>query len=316
MARKTAGFTLVELLVVIAIIGILVALLLPAVQAAREAGRRAQCSNHLKQLILGAHNYADVHKSLPPGANHRRLSTHAFLLPFLEQANVNDLVNYNASYDDPANSAALATAIPIFNCPSDPQTSLPTGWAGTSYRANQGSGLLNGMPPTDPNDPNYGYPAPNGLFMRDNYVRLAAITDGLSNTAAFSEHGKGDFNNGAASPLDTFRPGTNPTTADEAVAQCNAIDPNDLSKQGVSDVGAPWLQGYHSTTLYFHVSGPNTRSCMFPPGRIATTAQSQHPGGVQVALADGSVRFVSQTVHILAWRALGSRNQGEVTSLD
>ena len=96
------------------------------------------------------------------------------------------------------------------------------------------------------------------------------------------------------------------------MAQCNAIDITNLTYQGVSDVVHPWLEGYHSTTVYFHVMPPNGRSCMFPPGRIATSAQSQHPGGVQLGMADGSVRFVSQTINLVTWRALGTRANGEV----
>ena len=311
MLRPARGFTLVELLVVIAIIGILVALLLPAVQAAREAGRRSQCSNHLKQFILAAHNYHDTRKVLPPAKSvSTDFSTHAYILPYLEQANAQNLINWTVDSDDPINAAAMATEVPIFNCPSDPQTSVPAGWAGTSYRSNQGSGILNGLP----SGVNAAMPEPNGPFIPTRYLPLAAITDGLSNTAAFSEHGKGDFNPGLSSPTDTFKPGTTPNTPDDAVAQCAAMDPTNLAFQGVSDVGAPWIKGYHSVTNYFHVSGPNTRSCMFPPGRIATTAQSQHPGGVQVALCDGSVRFVSQTINLLVWRALGTRNGGEVVS--
>lgn len=310
MNRKPRGFTLVELLVVIAIIGILVALLLPAVQAAREAGRRSQCINNLKQFILAAQLHHDAKKALPPSKSQGTdYSTHAFLLPFMEQANVNNLINYNIDADDPGNAAAMATEIPIFNCPSDPQSSVPAGWAGTSYRSNQGSGLLNGLPSAS--GPNSLLPEPNGPFIPRKFLTFAAIKDGLSNTAAFSEHGKGDFNNAVSTYTDTFRPGTYPNTADEAVTMCAAVDPNDLSKQGVSDVGAPWILGYHSVTNYFHVAPPNFRSCMFPPGRIATTAQSEHPGGVQVALCDGSARFVSDTININVWRAIGSRNGGE-----
>jgi prepilin-type processing-associated H-X9-DG protein len=117
-----------------------------------------------------------------------------------------------------------------------------------------------------------------------------------------------------SSRTDTFRPGTYPNTPDEAVTQCNALNPLDLSLQGVSDVGAPWLRSYHSTSLYYHIGPPNGRSCMFPPGRISTTASSRHPGGVMVAYGDGSVQFAAQTINITVWRALGSRNRGEVVS--
>jgi prepilin-type processing-associated H-X9-DG protein len=149
------------------------------------------------------------------------------------------------------------------------------------------------------------------VFFRNSYLRFADILDGTSNTVAFSEHCKGDFNQGWATEYDTFRPGTYPNTADEAVAQCAAIDPENLAFQGVSNVGAPWLQAYHSTTIYFHVAPPNFRSCMFPPGRIATTAKSEHPNGVMIGLCDGSVRYVSEKIDLATWRALGTRRHKE-----
>lgn len=310
MKRHSRGFTLVELLVVIAIIGILVSLLLPAVQAAREAARRTECLNNLKQLMLAAQLHHDAKKTLPPSKSQGTdFSTHAFLLPFMEQANAQNLINFSIDADDPGNAAAMATHIPIFNCPSDAQTSVPNGWAGTSYRSNQGSNLLNGLPSSS--GPNSTMPAPNGPFIPQKFLTFATIKDGLSNTAAFSEHGKGDFSNSISTYTDTFKPGTYPNTQDEAVQQCAAMDPEDLSRQGVSDVGAPWLLGYHSNTNYFHVAPPNFRSCMFPPGRIATTAQSEHPGGVQIALCDGSARYVSESINISVWRAIGSRNGKE-----
>jgi prepilin-type N-terminal cleavage/methylation domain-containing protein/prepilin-type processing-associated H-X9-DG protein len=309
MSRRNRGFTLVELLVVIAIIGILVSLLLPAVQAARAAARRIQCTNNLKQLTLAMHNYHDVMRAFPPASNHRSISAHAFLLPYIEQSNVQDLVDFNSSYNHVNNAIVITRHIPIFNCPSDPTTLVPFGWAGTSYRVNQGSGILNGLPSTDPSNINYNMPIPNGAFIPRTYLRFADIIDGTSNTAAFSEHCKGDFNNGAVSKYDTFRPGTYPNTADEAVALCQNMDPNNLANQGVSDVGAPWLQAYHSTTIYFHVARPNFRSCMFPPGRIATTANSEHTNGVNVGFCDGSVKFIPEIIDIQTWRSLGSRDQ-------
>ena len=308
---KRPGFTLVELLVVIAIIGILVGLLLPAVQSAREAARRMQCSNNLKQFALATHNYESAYKRLPTGRNSRSISTHASLLPFMEQTALSNLVDWNVAWNHANNTRARATEVPNFNCPSDPLPPIPAGWASTTYRTNQGSGLLHGLPPTNPSDGNFGLPEPNGPIIPEKYLRFADVTDGTANTAAFSEHGRGDFSNAISTPTDTFWPKTYPATADEAVTLCNAFNASDLSFQRVSDVGAPWLQGYHSTTTYFHVGPPQGRSCMFPPGRIATTAKSHHTGGVQVARCDGSTSFVSQTLDIVVWRALGSRNGGE-----
>jgi prepilin-type N-terminal cleavage/methylation domain-containing protein/prepilin-type processing-associated H-X9-DG protein len=309
--RPQRGFTLVELLVVIAIIGVLVALLLPAVQAAREAARRMQCGNNLKQIVLASHNYHDTHLALPAGRNNRSISTHAFILPYLEQTNLSSTVDFGVSWNHANNAVPRGTKLTVFECPSDPQSNTPAGWAGTSYRANQGSGILWGLPPANTANVNYGMPEPNGVFYLNSWRRMADITDGTSNTAAFSEHCRGDFNQGMATKNDTFRPGTHPADADEAMTDCAAIDITNLSYQGVSDVGAPWIQGYHSTTIYFHASPPNTRSCMFQPGRISTTAKSEHPNGVMVALCDGSVRFVSNSIHLAAWRAMGSRNGGE-----
>jgi len=315
VSLRKRGFTLIELSVVIAIIAILIGLLLPAVQKVREAAARSQCSNNAKQLILAAHNYHDANQMFPPGRNTNAISTHAFLLPFIEQANVHKTVDFTVSWNHANNTVARGTKIKTFLCPSDPEAnSVPAGWAATNYRTNQGSGLLHGQPSTTPGNINYGLPAPNGPFVPNQTRKMLDITDGTSHTAGFSEHLIGDFNNGRSSPTDTFEPGTYPNTADESVALCNAIDPTNLSYQGRSDVGAPWLQGYHSTSTYFHVSGPNTRSCMWPPGRIATTASSYHPGTVMVAFCDGSVRLVSNSISIANWRAMGSRNGEEVIS--
>ena len=311
---RRSGFTLIELLVVIAIIAVLIALLLPAVQQAREAARNAQCKNNLKQMGIAMHNYLDVHRRLPLclNASSKPISVHAYLLPAMEQMPLYGKIDFKTNWNSPENAAARSTTVAGFLCPSQPAVALPAGWAGTTYRACQGSQVLHGQPSTDPSNANFGMAPPNGVFVPSASLSIADVTDGTSNTAAFSEHPLGDFNQLASSPFDTFRPGTNPATPDEAVAQCNAIDPADLSKQGVSDVGAPWLQSYHSTTQYHHVAPPNARSCMFPPGRISTTATSFHTGGVVVTLCDGSVRFVSENISLAVWRGLGSRNGGEV----
>jgi prepilin-type N-terminal cleavage/methylation domain-containing protein len=313
MPTKRTGFTLVELLVVIAIIGILVGLLLPAVQAAREAARRMQCGNQIKQICLAVHNYESAHGRMPTGRNLQSMSPHAAVLPFIEQNNVSQLIDWSVTWAHPSNSVALAAEVPVFLCPSDSFTFSSNVWGVTNYRFNQGSQLLHGQPPTNPSDINFGMPEPDGPIAPFMFHRVASITDGLSNTGLVSEHGIGDFNNGLATDRDTFWPQTHPDTPDEAFADCQAIDPNDLSFQRVSDVGAPWMNGYHSTTAYFHSFPPNTRSCMFPPGRIATTAKSAHPAGVQLGRCDGSVGFVPETIDLLVWRGLGSRNGGELT---
>lgn len=316
----SAGFTLVELLVVIAIIGILIGLLLPAVQAAREAARRMQCSNNLKQMGLAMHNYESTFKRFPPGnlggVWSTGLSVHARLLPLMEQGNIYNLVDFNYAYNHVNNDPARMQQVSTFLCPSDVSGALPAALGGrNNYYANAGTSLMAGSPPTDTSDPNYGLLPPTGVFFRDSKIGPRDIIDGLSFTAAFSEKLLGDGNNGLATAnSDTFRPGTFPATPDAAVSDCLAVNVSDLSKQGVSNVGAPWLWAYHSTTMYYHIAPPNTRSCMYPPGRIMTTAGSRHPGGVQVLLCDGSVQFMNQTLDINLWRGLGTRLGGEVLS--
>ena len=315
MKPQRVGFTLVELLVVIAIIGVLIALLLPAVQAAREAARRSQCTNHLKQFGLAMQTYHDTHKWFPSGSLNTGLSVHARLLPYMEEGNLHNLVRYDVAWNHADNKPAHDAQVATFRCPSDGASPPANGGGANNYYGNQGNGILFGLAPTNSGDPNFGMPEPNGVFYRDSKVNFASLLDGSSKTAAFSEKVLGDFNNGIATlKSDTFQPGTNPPTPDQAYADCRAIDPNDLSKQGYSNVGAPWLRAYHSTNLYYHVAPPNGRSCMYPPGRIMTTANSFHPSGVNLGMCDGSVRFVSDNVELATWRGLGSRGGGETLS--
>jgi prepilin-type N-terminal cleavage/methylation domain-containing protein/prepilin-type processing-associated H-X9-DG protein len=324
MTCRRPGFTLIELLVVIAIIAVLIALLLPAVQAAREAARRAQCVNNLKQIGLAIHNYHGSNNAFPldrvynvPAGVNDAFSPHAQMLGFLEQGVVFNAINFHLYWSDPSQATATATTITSFLCPSDPHTyAFPTGLAGNNYRANEGSTLSFGYGNSDPSGVNASQPAPNGVFFANMVITIAMITDGTSNTAAFSEHLTGDFNQAISTPEDTFEPGTYPSTPLQAIQQCNAIDPTNLQFQGYSNVGAPWIYGYHSTTSYYHSSQPGTRSCMFPPLRIMTTADSKHPAGVNVLMSDGSVRFVKNSIGLVTWQALGTRNGGEVLSSD
>jgi prepilin-type N-terminal cleavage/methylation domain-containing protein/prepilin-type processing-associated H-X9-DG protein len=318
--KPRRGFTLIELLVVIAIIGVLIALLLPAVQSAREAARRAQCVNNLKQLGIALHNYHDTIGTLPLGRSipfDRSFSQFARILPYIEAGSIATAINFDLAYSTPANLTAAQTRVSVLTCPSDAADAVPAETGPTSYRANEGTSVVMWHGKSDPTNINAGMPAPNGLFFSDMKVNIAGIRDGTSNTAAFSEHVLGDFSQTIATEkADTFAPGTYPANPDEAVQFCRDVNWRDVARQGYSNVGAPWLWGYHSTSSYWHSGPPNTKSCMYPPSRIMTVANSYHPGGVNVCFADGSVRFVKDTVAIGTWRALGTRAGGEVISAD
>ncbi|MFN4906460.1 MAG: DUF1559 domain-containing protein [Planctomycetota bacterium] len=322
-AGRLAGFTLVELLVVIAIIGVLVGLLLPAVQSAREAARRMSCSNNMRQIALAALNYESAYKRLPASRVSRTadrlgpasgISVHARLLPFMEATTTYSMINFGVDWNDPLNDAARLTSVATFRCPSDPISNIPsTAGGANNYYVNSGTIPLWNRTTAAPLPQ---VPDCNGVFFRDSFLKLASITDGLSTTAAISERLAGDFSQTISTPkTDTFQPGTNPMTADEALRDCLAVNVTDLSKQGFSDIGAPWIRGYHSTTEYYHINNPNGRSCMFPPGRIMTTANSQHANLVNMALCDGSTQNVSSTIDLVIYRALGTRNGGEVVNL-
>ncbi len=316
LSARKPGFTLIELLVVIAIIAILIGLLLPAVQKVRAAAARMSCQNNLKQIGLALHNYHDTNNAFPKSRtipNDRSFSAQSQVLPYIEQENARRLIDFTVGWNHANNAPAVAVRVKTFICPSDDISAVPSRFAPNTYRANEGTTVAMWQGASDAGGVNNALPPDNGPFFVNSPYRFADITDGTSSTAAFSEHVSGDYNQGLGSERkDTFRPGTYPATADEAVAQCAAVNPNDLSKQGVSDVGGPWLYGYHSTTSYWHSGPPNTRSCMFPPSRIMTVANSNHSGGVNVVLCDGSVRFVSDSIPLAVWRALGTRNGGEV----
>ena len=137
-----------------------------------------------------------------------------------------------------------------------------------------------------------------------------------SSDLAFSEMGLGDESNGIATEKsDQFWTQTWPATPDLAISQCQGFQVTNLSFQGLSTNGVPWIEG-STGAMYNHVNVPDKRSCIFPPGRIMNTANSYHPGGVNLLLCDGSVRFIKDSINLGTWRGLGSRNGGEVISAD
>jgi len=318
MARRHhSAFTLIELLVVIAIIAVLIGLLLPAVQKVREAAARAKCQNNLKQLGLAMHNYHSAQNCFPPGSGSPigtgpNYNVLVLMMPYIEQDNLFRSFNFTVNSSSGTNATLRTTQVSTFLCPSDPVGQVPTNiGGGNNYRWNAGVSVVNSYPSTQ----NAAMPPNDGAFWGGVSYRTADISDGLANTAAFSEHIKGDFSDGIATrDGDTFQPGTYPATPDEALAQCNAIDPTNLAFQGNSDVGGDYTGSGHSTARYYHALPAGNRGCMFPPQRIATTANSRHANLVNVALCDGSVRVVPYSMSLVAWRALGTRNGGEVFS--
>jgi prepilin-type N-terminal cleavage/methylation domain-containing protein/prepilin-type processing-associated H-X9-DG protein len=311
MLRRRSAFTLIELLVVIAIIAILIGLLLPAVQKVREAANRMKCQNNLKQIGLALHNYHGSYESFPPASGANGFTVHCYLLPYIEQDNLYKSIDFTLPTTNAANATARATVVPTFLCPSDPVSGLPAKTPGVNYRCNSGVSIVNSFPSTA----NATMPPNDGGFWANTPYRVADLLDGTSATAAFSEHVKGDFSNAVATlDGDTFQPGTYPSTPDEALAQCNAIDWTNLSFQGKSNAGDFWMNNDHTGTRYYHAFPPGNRSCMFPPQRISTTANSRHTNTVNVLMFDGSVRSVSYSINLATWRALGTRNGRETVS--
>jgi len=324
---KSRGFTLIELLVVIAIIAILVALLLPAVQQAREAARRTQCKNNLKQLGIALHNYHDTFNCFPPAhirtqsaipANNvltgwRGFSLHSMLLPYIEQTALYTTLDFNSYFDAPQNTVGRRQRLPAFLCPSDtPMSTAETG--NNSYPGSMGTNLGQYV--------NQAFR--NGVFRFDVVTRMRDINDGTSNSVALGEQLMGDNNGAAYRAGDVVRGiafngnAQRPTQAevDAYGVACQAGIGNHHSHGG-----RDWAIGMPAQTLFNTVAVPNWRyptcqtcvGCGWMDSQGFFPARSRHTGGVQICLADGSVRFVSENVDLNVWQNVGSINGGEVT---
>jgi prepilin-type N-terminal cleavage/methylation domain-containing protein/prepilin-type processing-associated H-X9-DG protein len=344
------AFTLVELLIVIAIIGVLVALLLPAVQSSREAARRIQCMNNLKQLGLATNNYHAAQKQLPPGADSKpfpqdpshpysfyRWSALAHLLPYLENQSLHDLLDLSLPMYMPGagypisepNKAGIGFLLPAFLCPSDLSERVKDNMGPTNYVACAGSGRGGGTPfETD------------GVFYVNSATTFAEITDGASNTLAFSESLLGQE---TLRDAETGFTGATPersykfvlgfsSTPDLTDFKCSGSQNfNSSVATGNDPRGFAWASGEYRCATYNHYYLPNSSDldCITsvtvdptpPPAKPKLysaygwrTARSLHPGGVNAAYADGSCRAITNEVDLMVWRSLGTRASDELAS--
>ncbi len=287
MRRTHSGFTLVELLVVIAIIGILIGLLLPAVQSAREAARRIHCQNNLKQQGLALLNYHDRHKKFPPGLVWPdKTMWSGKLLPYLEQVALYDTLNQGAPWTEPPNATACATVLSVFRCPSrsapdqlDAQgidLRVPCNYIASS----SGTTARESGPP-----PLVGRFNSDGMFFVNSQVRIAEVRDGTSNTVAIGEavfrfEPSGADHTGVNQFIDHWYIGT-PEGAGNEVSE------------GMGTTAAP-VNAHKDKSLFV-----DERELGFG---------SWHPGGAQVVFADGHVEFISDSIDRETWHALGTRD--------
>ena len=351
--RKRPGFTLIELLVVIAIIAVLIALLLPAVQAAREAARRAQCVNNLKQIGLAIHNFENSNTKFPDGQGpvpktsgalngaYTRGSILTLILPYMEQSALYSTFNLELDVHTYAeNETARCQQIASFICPSDMTANRMNGSSGQPYGSNSYYGsvgataaqLFNTATATAETNTallgifNCTFNLSGNITSNPDFrkvtstVTIASITDGTSNTAMFSETKRASQPSTstqmmAKDMVHRSSSWVSPATGNWAPpADCDTSTATPLNYRGLQYYRA--LQALHT---YAHTVQPNYKGfdCMDSGANAAhIAARSNHSGGVNVLNADGSVRFVKDSISLQTWMALGTRAGGEVISAD
>ncbi|MFO1023326.1 MAG: DUF1559 domain-containing protein [Planctomycetales bacterium] len=310
--RSRHGFTLIELLVVIAIIGVLISLLLPAVQQAREAARRTQCKNNLHQIGLAIHNYEASHKVFPTGRDNYPMvfSAQAHLLPYLDQVALQNLIDFRTAptftNTNSRNDVAARTIVSMYICPSDMQSVPGSSFGPTNYVATIGSGVGTSA----------SIKTGDGVIYSGSNIRFAQVTDGLSNTICFSEQTLGIGGLPSSTPVGP------PTKAEYEVLELSGATVTSDATCVVGAVGstwsgnrgAKWMNGHYGDTLYNHYYQPN--SSQFDCGNGShnyglTAARSRHAGGVHVLFCDGSVHFATNSIDLNLWRGLSTKQGSE-----
>lgn len=306
---RRGGFTLIELLTTIGIVAFLAALIVPAVQMARESARRTQCATHLHQIGLALASYASGCGSFPGATNGLGYSAHSLLLPYLDQRTLFNGLNFSVHAMEfgpgSVNQTAALTSLAIFLCPTDPPPGAVT-WS-SNYPVSRGVWRRNSTT------------VENGAFStpRAPWATLPSFTDGMSTTAAVSEWVVGPLFLEARDPKGTVYQTPDflvqPNQFDQFARECHNLDPA-TAKIGDLSKGLRWFLGDYSSTNYNHILGPNDHSCTPEVWAQygAFPASSRHPGGVNLLFADGHVTFASQGTSIGVWRAIGTRNGAEV----
>ncbi len=299
---RRGGITLFQLLVVLAILAILIGLLLPAVQKVREAAARTQSQNNLKQIGLAVHNYASVYDTrFPSGNDANNFSASAALLPFIEQQNLFQSIDFKKSIDDDANADARKTRIKIFESPLDPVMVVNARYGPTNYLFNAGS-----RPALADND---------GVFYQDSKVRLLDITDGTSNTLLACETFKGDGGTKAVTVLRqhvALGKGALKGIKPDAGVQDFKDDKHIAGDRCASWMDGRFLQGTFNSALKLNDKRPDV-TCA---GLGGVSGPRSELSGVNAGLCDGSVRYIAVGISMETWKALTTRAGGEVLGTD